>query len=1507
MSSIDERVVEMQFDNGQFQDGIKDTIGALDKLKTSLNFDNVGNTLEDISSKISVVGAVAFSAIQSLTQSALGLGGQMLNAILDPLIQGGERRALAIEQARFQFRGLGLDVEATMASAREAVLGTAFGLDAAASAAAQFAASGMRAGPEMTSALRAISGVAAQTGSSYEDISRIFIGVSGNARLMGNDLLSLSNRGINAAATLAQSMGISEAEVRALVTKGKISFEEFYQAMDAAFGENATKSAETYTGSLSNMRTAISRIGASFAAIEFEGQRNLFNTLTPMIDKVAEALKPVIAAFGELNAANNNNFINRLSGIDLSFLTPVLENVALIMRNISVLANQFGLAIRVAFGYAFPDADFGQTLQTISEFLLNISDALLMTGTELTNFRYGFQGLFALLDVGGMLLGEIRDLFLEVFGEIFKDASFDIFELIGNVGRMLISFRDTVRETGVLQTAFDSIFNVISQFIEYCRMVWSIVGDVVDRIREFAGSVGDAASEIDVDTSGIEAFFDRIGDRASSLSGIGTVFAAIWQGIVTGAMLAWEVIGPFIGWLGDFFADMGDSIATALQGTDFNAILDTLNIGLLTSIVFMIRDFINTPVNGEGEGGLLDSVKEVVGGLQESLSALTASIKVGTLLLIALAVGVLAASALALATVDSEKLLVSLSAMTIMFGQMLGFLALFDIVSKGAIGVRMAATAAALIVLGIALRIFASSVIALSGLSWEEIAKGLSAVTVMLALMVGVSRTMQGSLGGLTGTAIAMAVLGVALKIMASALGDFAQFNWEELARGFSAVAVAMAIMVGVSRTMQGSFIGLTQTAIAMGLLGIALKIFASAIGDFTQFNWEELGRGFAAIAVGMGLMVGVSRTMQGSIVGLTSSAIAMVIMGAALKVMASAIGDFVQYNWEELARGFSAMAVGLGLIVGAMALMPSNMVVSAVGLLIVASAIQVLANAFSVMAGMSWEEIGRGITVLAGSLVLLVAATMVMNGALAGAAAMIIVAVAITLLAAALNTLGSMSWESVGVALVALAGTFAILAAAGYLLTPTIPTLLGLGAALLLLGAGVMLAGIGVGLLAAGLTALGLSLSAVTVGIVTLLAGIVGLIPTILEQLGYGIVALAAVIAESGPTLVAALVTILLSLIEAIGTIIPPLLELIGSFIIQLLELIGTLLPPLIELVVNILLQLIAALTQLIPDIVNLGVQIILALLEGLQQVVPVLLQTVVVIIKAIVETVVALVPYFVDAGFRLITGVLNGIANNIGKVIDAGVRIVERFMDGIGNAVPRLVQAAADLIVDILDGISQGIEDNAERIRAAGRRLAFAIADGMTGGLASKVQDVIDGAVNLAQGALGAIQNAIDSHSPSRETHKLGSYFGQGFANGIFALLGGVVLAATRVGTGAVTSLRDSLSNMDDALPDSEELVPVVRPVMDLSDIQSKSAEMRGLMTAWDTTFDVGVQERFAQLVARQRDEQREIESSEESSGSVVNVEYTQNNTSPKALSGPEIYRKTKNQISTIKELVK
>lgn len=340
---VDERVVEMRFENGQFEKGVAQSTESLNKLKKSLNLEGAAKGLENVNSaakntsgieslaaslekvehRFSTMGIVGMRVIENLTDSAMRFAKKTVGFVTNGIINGGKRRAMNLENANFQLQGLLKNEEAVaavMQNVSDAVDGTAYSLDAAAKVASQLAASGMKAGDEMFSALRGVAGVAAMTNSSYEDIGRIFTQVAGQGRLMGDQLLQLSVRGMNAAATLANYLTkvgdgtkYTEAQIRDMVSKGKISFDTFAAAMDDAFGEHAKAANSTFEGALSNIKSALGRIGADFIKplIAQNGPFvNLFNAIRKKVNQIHEITKPI----AEWTTKTIGNMVNKLAG-----------------------------------------------------------------------------------------------------------------------------------------------------------------------------------------------------------------------------------------------------------------------------------------------------------------------------------------------------------------------------------------------------------------------------------------------------------------------------------------------------------------------------------------------------------------------------------------------------------------------------------------------------------------------------------------------------------------------------------------------------------------------------------------------------------------------------------------------------------------------------------------------------------------------------------------------------------------------------------------------------------------------------------------------------------------------------------------------------------------------------------------------------------------------------------------------------------------------------------------
>ena len=347
MSNVDERIVEMKFENHLFEKNVNTSIGTLEKLKNALKFNGVDKNLADLDKSVnsmdfsklatgvdalnkrfSTMGIVGMTVIQDLTHAAENLGKKLYSGVIGQIKSGGWSRATNLAQAKFQIEGLGHTWDEVSDSINTAVDGTAYGLDAAAKAASQLLASGVALGDEMTNSLLAISGVAAMTNSTYEEISPIFTTVAGQGKLMTMQLRQLESRGLNAAAELGKQMGYTEQEIRDMVTAGKIGFKDFANAMNDAYGKHAKESNKTFTGALANMKSALSRIGAEFATPFQDNMILVFNALRTFINYIKKVKLPrVFADFSDFMSKASVLFAKTLAHVDLSWMDWLVDGL----------------------------------------------------------------------------------------------------------------------------------------------------------------------------------------------------------------------------------------------------------------------------------------------------------------------------------------------------------------------------------------------------------------------------------------------------------------------------------------------------------------------------------------------------------------------------------------------------------------------------------------------------------------------------------------------------------------------------------------------------------------------------------------------------------------------------------------------------------------------------------------------------------------------------------------------------------------------------------------------------------------------------------------------------------------------------------------------------------------------------------------------------------------------------------------------------------------------------
>ncbi len=103
-----------------------------------------------------------------------------------------------------------------------------------------------------------------------------------------------------------------------------------------------------------------------------------------------------------------------------------------------------------------------------------------------------------------------------------------------------------------------------------------------------------------------------------------------------------------------------------------------------------------------------------------------------------------------------------------------------------------------------------------------------------------------------------------------------------------------------------------------------------------------------------------------------------------------------------------------------------------------------------------------------------------------------------------------------------------------------------------------------------------------------------------------------------------------------------------------------------------------------------------------------------------------------------------------------------------------------------------------------------------------------------SMAAAALAAAKAEINSHSPAKETIKLGGFFGEGFGIGITQTVGDVSEAASDLGYSAIQGLKGAVRTINDIISSDIDSDPVVRPVLDLSEIQNGAGNITSMLSA-------------------------------------------------------------------------
>lgn len=1368
-TTVDERVVEMRFDNKQFEQNIQTSLSSLDKLKKSLNLEGaakgletvndaankcsgnmspLSNAVETVRVRFSALEVMAITALQNITNSALAAGKNLVSAFtIDPIKSGFEEYETQINAvqtilANTSSKGTTLDqVNNALDELNHYADMTIYNFTEMTRNIGTFTAAGVDLDTSVA-AIKGIANLAAVSGSNSQQASTAMYQLSqalaaGTVKLQ--DWNSVVNAGMggqvfqDALKETAKVHGIAidemikdEGSFRETLSKGWLTSDILTETL-AKFTGDLNEDQLRTMGYTDDQIKSIMEMGktANDAATKVKTFTQLFDTLKEAaqsgwtqsweiivgdFEEAKELLTEVSDTFSAvINASADARNKMLQDWKDLGGRTMMIEAVKNVFEGLVSVAKP----VREAFNEIFPPMT-GKQLAEITERIRDLTAKFKMGEESSKNLKNTFKGVFAVLDIVGQAFKAVAGGVGELIG-LFLPAGNGVLSLTGSFGEYLVKLDETVKKTDVFGKAVSTVVDIVKTAITFVKTAG-------EKVKEFGKAAGEK-----FDFPGFElfhSFLERVHDRMAQIgdgagkmkSGVIVAFEMMGEALEKCKFLKvmealWIAVKVIAGGIADAVGTMMGTLAEKLGNADFSGVLDILNSIAVGGIAVSISKFLKSVTEPlEGLNGVLEGVTGILDGVRGCFEAYQTNLKAGTLLKIGAAIALLAGSIVAISLIDSDKLSASLGAITVLFANLLGAMAIFNKNSSDTGKVSKACTA--MIAMSVAVSILAGALKKVSDLDWGELARGLVGIAGLTAIVVASSKAMASGQKQVMKGATSLIIFGVAIKILASACKDLSRLQWDELGRGLTGVGVLFAEIAVFLRVAK--FNGkMISTATGIVILSAAMKVLASACKDFGQMEWSEIGKGLAGIG-GLLAELAVFTNLAGNAKHVMSTGVALIAIGAAMKIFASAVKDFGQLQWDEIGRGLTAMGGALAEVAIAINLMPKNMIGIGTGLVIVGGALEIIANCMSKFGGMQWEEIGRGLTVMGGALAELAISLNFMKGTLGGSAALLVASGALAVLAPVLSILGALSWEAIAKGLISIAGAFTIIGVAGAVLTPLVPTILALsgafaliGVGVLTIGAGLLAAGTGLSALAIGFTALATAgaagATAIVAALTVIVTGIAGLIPAVLTKVGEGIIAICKVIAAGAPAIGEAVKAVVLTLIDVFVSCVPQLAD--GA----------------LQLVVGVL----AALVTYTPQIVDLAFKFLIGILEGIASNLPSL-------IKAGVDVLVAFFAGIVDALRGIDTGaLLKGIAgigllSAIMLALSATASLVPGAMVGIlgmGAVVAEmaLVLAAVGLLSK-LPGLSWLIGEGGKLLHGIGTAIGQFVG-GIVGGFMSGV----------------------------------------------------------------------------------------------------------------------------------------------------------------------------------------
>lgn len=1375
MASIDQRVVQMKFDNAEFQKGVQSTTKSINDLNSSLNgaqggknyLSGLSSNVQNASSSFNGLQVAAITALGTIVSKATTAGLSLVKSLsLDPIMGGFRDYETKMDSVKVISANSGESMQvinAALADMNQYATKTIYSFADMTKNMGLFTNAGLGV-TESASMLKGFSNEAARSGTNATQAAGAAYQLSqalstGTIRLM--DWRSLTNANMGSSKMREGLVQIAEAmgTIESAGTTSEAVLKDFNGSLEKGWLSSDVMSNYLQIMAGDMDATKMAALGLSEAQIkafqdsakEAQGAAQNMSTFSQMWETVVESVKTGWMAlsedlFGGLDEATKlwTGIGNAITGVidgifgsmhkvlvqwdELGGKAELFNSIAGFLKGIGKILGTVGSAFTKAFS-----GSGGKGLKTVTSAISKLFQILTPSETIIKGFSKAFNGLGTVVKALGKPLGAagsaimrmvspVSD-FVSTIGGKAVDAIANFINKIAEFGKY---FAKTAKESGFLTIAMEAVSDAVEKVASIFSSVKSKISDFFGTFTSFKGIKMEGL--FDGLKSGVDRAMDTIKNGNLSFGeSLKTIFSEIGSSIS--------------GWFG--------TIIDALKAA-FDKVKSYISAGMdgVSEAIGISKDAISNAfseiVDWAKKAG--DAIKNFFGGFGKTASSATSK----------------ASSAV---TESGKKITEGFKALTgsaTKGGEELerGFAATFERLSGQSLGIDFSQINQAL----------TTGLLGVIAYFVKKLGDSVGDIQGFINTFSGIGKSISGvfdSLGNTLGAfekkikAAALKEIATAILLLSAALFVLSRLSWEELGVGITGLAAVLASISAqmFAFTKMVDQLGNLETAKIVGtILGISLAMIAlaAAVKIFSTMDLEELATGILSLAASLGMVTASLMVIPKDldISGIVKLSIALLLLVVPVKLLGS-------MDLPTLIQGMISMGLALGALALALQTIPADIKLG--GLIGLSVTLLSLSVGLKILADIPLLNLAAAIVALVTSLSYLAVTGILFASYPQMGPVLMALGAGVLVLAAGLKVMAGIGIQGIAVALLALVASLTVLGVAAAILAPISPIILALAASFALFGAGVM--AIGTGLLTAAV--------AVTMFMAALQA--LALLSTV-----------------SSAAIMASITMLVEGFILAMSLLIQGLIGLA---------------PQIGELALTMLTTFLTVLVEATPQIVQAGCDMIIALLDGLARNIGEIVTKATDLIVNFINGITQNLPRIIDAGFNLVVSLVTGIAKKIGEMASKGGEIVGKLVSGIGSKIHQLWDKGKEMAQNVIDGLKNALSSSIEQVK-------------------NKILDI-------AKGAWDAFKGFFGINSPSKLMMSGGQYIIAGLVKGLRKDGHLASEAIADEGKNMESSMKDTVKTLSDIM--ALDMDTTIKPTMDLTNIEKASGDISKLLDGY------------------------------------------------------------------------